>query len=174
MPRLVLPQLACDRVLFRWRPWMLAGSSRRATARDVGATASASLPPPTAPFNPRHLTAPRSTRKVGRGAACESPRTAIHPEIPRCGIEGPRPSLPQRQPRRGVALVFLCALCFSAVAAVAFSDLSPLFLCALCVKSFDSSFPHQAKLPRTTFRVLSYWPELGRAAYRRPHSPPAY
>src|ERR1700723_3764102 len=54
------------------------------------------------------------------------------------------------------------------------SDFFSAFLCELCVKSFDSAFPHQAKLPRTTFRVLSYWPELGRAVYRRPHSSAAY
>jgi hypothetical protein len=36
----------------------------------------------------------------GRGAACESPDGAIHPEIPPCGIEGQRPSLPSRRPRR--------------------------------------------------------------------------
>src|SRR5271156_5369880 len=40
----------------------------------------------------------------GRGAACESPCRAIHPEIPRCGIEGLRPSLPGRQHFRGVGL----------------------------------------------------------------------
>jgi hypothetical protein len=33
----------------------------------------------------------------GRGAACESRSSAIHPEIPLCGIEGLRPSLPRRQ-----------------------------------------------------------------------------
>ena len=57
MPRLALPQPACDRVLFRWRPWIETGSSRRATARSVGATASASLSPPAASFNPNR---PRS------------------------------------------------------------------------------------------------------------------
>src|SRR5271168_784220 len=41
---------------------------------------------------------PRSPRiSHGRGAACESPYRAIHPEIPQCGSEGLRPSLPRRQ-----------------------------------------------------------------------------
>src|ERR1700722_19874099 len=55
---------------------MLTGSSKRTSARGVEATASASLPPPAAPFNPR-----------------ESRYSAIHPEIRRCRIEGqcPRP-----------------------------------------------------------------------------------
>jgi hypothetical protein len=34
---------------------------------------------------------------VGRGAACESPCRAIHPEIPQRGIEGLRPNLPRCQ-----------------------------------------------------------------------------
>jgi hypothetical protein len=44
--------------------------------------------------DPRH-----SAARLGfssRGAACESPCRAIHPEIPRCGIEGLRPSLSRR------------------------------------------------------------------------------
>ena len=53
MPRLALPQPACDRVLFRWRPWMVTGSSKRTSARGVEATASASVSPPAPPFNPR-------------------------------------------------------------------------------------------------------------------------
>jgi hypothetical protein len=57
---------------------------------------------------------------VGRGAACESPCRAIHPELPRRGIEGLRPFSPQRQLRRGRAFAFLCALCVSAVIASAF------------------------------------------------------
>src|SRR5271155_1930792 len=103
MPRLVLPQPACDRVLFRWRPSKVTGSSQRTTARHVGATASASLPPPAAPFNPR----PRQRNGLHRQWLVGALR------LPAAGRL--RPSFPQRQPRRGVALVFLCALCFSAV-----------------------------------------------------------
>ena len=35
---------------------------------------------------------------AGRGAACESRCSAIHPEIPQCGMEGLRPSLPRCWP----------------------------------------------------------------------------
>src|SRR5271170_1534433 len=64
------------------------------------------------PSQPR---APFSRVSHGRGAACESPYRAIHPESPQCGIEGLRPSLPRCQPHRllVVDVAFLCALCTS-------------------------------------------------------------
>ena len=45
---------------------------------------------------------------VGTGAACESRRSAIHPEIPQRGIEGLRPSLPRRSPRNTLLCGLFC------------------------------------------------------------------
>jgi hypothetical protein len=45
----------------------------------------------------RHRSA--TLRGHGRGAACESPRRAIHPEIRQCRIEGLRPGLSSCQHR---------------------------------------------------------------------------
>src|SRR5271155_1334153 len=47
---------------------------------------------------------PRS-QIFGRGASCESRCSAIHPEIPQCGIERLRPSSPQCRPRASVVAV---------------------------------------------------------------------
>src|SRR5271156_303203 len=78
---------------------------------------------------------------LARGAACESPCRAIHPENRQSRFEGRRPSLPRRQPCRcfSVAVAFLCAPCVSAVNLLSFSDFPPPFLCDLCVKSL--AFP---------------------------------
>src|SRR5277367_2473416 len=43
----------------------------------------------------------------GRGAACESRCSAIHPEIPQRGIEGLRPSLPGLQHLHGVVFAVI-------------------------------------------------------------------
>src|SRR5277367_5104455 len=75
---------------------------------------------------------------LARGAACESPCRAIHPENRRRRFEGLRPSLPSGQPCRcfSVAVAFLCV---SAVNLLSSSDFPPPFLCDLCVKSL--AFP---------------------------------
>src|ERR1700733_13327237 len=53
----------------------------------------------------RARTNPR-TRILGGGAVWEPRHSAIHPDPGRCGIEGLRPSLPRRQPRRRLAVAF--------------------------------------------------------------------
>jgi hypothetical protein len=72
----------------------------------------------------------------GRGAACESRCSAIHPEDRQCRLEGLRPSLPRCHARRGLAVAFACVLCVSVVI-VFLSPASSAFLCVLHVRSFE-------------------------------------
>src|SRR5580704_16719101 len=80
--------------------------------------------------------APLQCVSQGRGAACELRCGAIHPEIPQRGIEGLRPSLPQRQRHRLFA-IDVAFRCVSAVILFHFLDAdSPdLLACAHSLRS---------------------------------------
>ena len=79
----------------------------------------------------------------GRGAACESRCSAIHPEIPLCGIEGLRPSLPGRKHTRSAQLP-ICRSQTTSLPALRFIAGAALFAlapsCRLCYHQSWANF----------------------------------